>query len=866
MIPHLGKDFIARKGAKAQRPDKEANSLDTSPSVFGMTHKAMSFAISILVVLVCVALVGVGVLLPLPAWSTSVDIGAEGPFIIEGETANLYGVIGFHNVETEDSHTYRWTKQRATLTMPAALRMQPRLFTLVARGCCADTTVAPVDVVLNNRHVVTLQAAPQWRNYQILMPPDLSHPDYSVMVDLRSPTWTDASGRAIGVAVDRLDIRQMAPHPRGDGISALVVLAGVLFLTLRQRSCTCNQYPSTSDQEGHKLGDSTRDTTSVFICVHLWLRNVVQPVLLMLCWLTITMFYEPQLLPQQASAIILVIGLLLLWLTLPHDSLPPYQATFQTVLYAIIALWLIFSPQILGYWLIDDAFISFRYADNLVKGLGLVFNPGEYVEGYTNFLWTMIVAASLAVRSDPVVVTTGITLALAYGMAALTILLSRRFVPAPWVWVAPVLLVLSNPFLIYTTRGSGMETALFATLTLAALLALLRHRWAWAGMLTALTMLTRPDGVLLAGSGTLYALWVGWQQERDTSSPLVRLQPALLYGGIVAAIYGPYFLWRWTYYGYLLPNTFYVKMVGTGTRLQRGTAYLWAFIRDNLLLVVGGLGMIAGVRLWWSNHRQHLAALVLPAGFTLLTTTYVVLVGGDWMPGARFFVVVMPLLALFSTMLIVWVAGLLPRPSEYLNRKEGKERKDRTIEHVDRDDVVGIDGIPGQRVILRSILATSLVLFISTLLIVRLPEETTDHQSEVWIQYYVVRRYREVGRWLAEHTPPDTLLATGVAGALPYYAERPMIDILGLTDEHISHMPPTSLGHERPGHDKTDTSYVMQRQPDIVPYKGSSLLREHPDFDTTYSSKSFDGPEGYGVKYYFLHGKIPEPDTYVYDR
>ena len=38
----------------------------------------------------------------------------------------------------------------------------------------------------------------------------------------------------------------------------------------------------------------------------------------------------------------------------------------------------------------DDAYISYRYADNAVRGLGVVFNPGERVEGYTNFAWTAI--------------------------------------------------------------------------------------------------------------------------------------------------------------------------------------------------------------------------------------------------------------------------------------------------------------------------------------------------------------------------------------------------------------------------------------------------------------------------------------------
>ena len=44
----------------------------------------------------------------------------------------------------------------------------------------------------------------------------------------------------------------------------------------------------------------------------------------------------------------------------------------------------------------DDAFISFRYARNLATGHGLVWNPGERVEGYTNFLWTLLMAAPAA--------------------------------------------------------------------------------------------------------------------------------------------------------------------------------------------------------------------------------------------------------------------------------------------------------------------------------------------------------------------------------------------------------------------------------------------------------------------------------------
>ena len=65
-------------------------------------------------------------------------------------------------------------------------------------------------------------------------------------------------------------------------------------------------------------------------------------------------------------------------------------------LLAVAALlpWLLLAWLAEAAWfLTDDAFISFRYARNLLEGNGLVFNPGERVEGYSNFLWVLELAA-----------------------------------------------------------------------------------------------------------------------------------------------------------------------------------------------------------------------------------------------------------------------------------------------------------------------------------------------------------------------------------------------------------------------------------------------------------------------------------------
>jgi hypothetical protein len=52
-----------------------------------------------------------------------------------------------------------------------------------------------------------------------------------------------------------------------------------------------------------------------------------------------------------------------------------------------------FHARIYWAWTEDDAFITFRYARNLASGHGFVFNPGERVEGYSNFVWVLLMAA-----------------------------------------------------------------------------------------------------------------------------------------------------------------------------------------------------------------------------------------------------------------------------------------------------------------------------------------------------------------------------------------------------------------------------------------------------------------------------------------
>ena len=76
-------------------------------------------------------------------------------------------------------------------------------------------------------------------------------------------------------------------------------------------------------------------------------------------------------------------------------------------------------------WVCDDAFISFRYAAHLIAGQGLVFNPGEHVEGYTNFLWVLEVALLGWLGIGPEVASVGLSVLATIGTLCVTAELAK---------------------------------------------------------------------------------------------------------------------------------------------------------------------------------------------------------------------------------------------------------------------------------------------------------------------------------------------------------------------------------------------------------------------------------------------------------
>ncbi len=319
-------------------------------------------------------------------------------------------------------------------------------------------------------------------------------------------------------------------------------------------------------------------------------------------------------------------------------------------------------------WVCDDAFISFRYAWNLARGHGLVFNAGEYVEGFTNFLWTLALSPFFIVRPDVDIAVVAIALGIAcYGLLLVDYFRAGRrsfrqagdhpeTKPArrAWPWTLPALAAHHH---LHVFASSGLETALFVLLITAGVLRVRefladeRATTARGGfILLALACLTRPDGLLVYGIAGAFAAFASWQKIRIPGRAALesyesgkrpgthQVKPWLLsqlrLHAFFALSVGGSFLFRWFYYGELLPNTFYAKSAHD-PYFGQGLIYVGLYFAAYWICVPLFGFLIAGaIRL----PRE----LALIAAVCSAWLVYVGYVGGDFM-FARFLVPMTPL-------------------------------------------------------------------------------------------------------------------------------------------------------------------------------------------------------------------------------
>lgn len=315
-----------------------------------------------------------------------------------------------------------------------------------------------------------------------------------------------------------------------------------------------------------------------------------------------------------------------------------------------------------GYWIVDDAAITFAYARSVAEGLGSVLQPGALpVEGFSNPAWLLLLVVgrwlglfdhgSLFGFPDYALYPKGLALLCCAGILTACYLAARRVLRRPWLATLLVGLVLAAipSFVIWSF--SGLENSLYAFLavSLAVLIfrATLDERLLTAriailtGLLAAAAALTRPDGLIYIAAYPIVLL-IGLSRHTVASS--IRYAALSVVSFII--LFGSYVCWRYVTFGKLLPNTATAKSQGIpGLDNLTRVGELVTYIGTPLTLVATlVIGMAVTQRLWW--HRALLSLLV-PLGLALLAF---VILKPDWMPQYRFATPVWALGALVGTL------------------------------------------------------------------------------------------------------------------------------------------------------------------------------------------------------------------------
>lgn len=474
--------------------------------------------------------------------------------------------------------------------------------------------------------------------------------------------------------------------------------------------------------------------------------------------------------------------------------------------------------------LFDDAFISLRYASNFVRGHGLVWNLGERVEGYTNFLWTLLMALGLVASPFSPEHTVLLMCVASYLLAAgLVYALGRALSEQPWVPpIAAILYLLHGSAVEFAT--TGMETQFGVAILLLGLFCLVRGAegkdglWPLGGAVLIAATMTRPDYGLFWAAGGLVSVAYSWREGRRGLS-LLRLP--VLYGASFG-IYALYMGWKLSFYGAILPNTYWAKS-GDLTYYSQGLIYLQTFLLGSHAWIALGA---AGLGLWWATRSDCSASQAVFWTFSAIAVPlygfYVVRVGGDFMYG-RFFLPIVPLVLLASERAVARMAA-------------------------------------GPRPWVAGVLLFLLGLGWSPVRIIG-PDFNHWYVSNEWEVYQVEGVFPEVelehgnalaGKRFAQVFDGEVKprLATSGIGMIGYYSDLYVLDMRGLTEPTIARLPLEERA--MPGHEKWPTKeYLVSRDIDFVRWRSAHPKRWRRDTSLVLAKP-------YSPKYWYVLKYRPE--------
>ena len=400
---------------------------------------------------------------------------------------------------------------------------------------------------------------------------------------------------------------------------------------------------------------------------------------------------------------------------------------------------------------IDDAFITFRYARNLLAGSGFVFNVGQHVLGTTTPLYTLLLAGLAGVLrygNYPWLALLVNTLADA-GTCLLLIPFGTILTGQRRVGVAAALLWAIAPMSVTFAIG-GMETSVFILLLVVTGYLYLLGRTRLAALTSGLLLLARPDGALLVGPLAIDLLVQSWRARRFPAAEI----------GILLATLLPWIVFATLYFGSPIPHSIAAKSVAY--RLPPDAAlvrlvqqYGTPFFEQDLL-----------GRFW------PLAGFILYLTLTLLGSLRSVRANRRAWPIALFPWLYFVAYSVANPLIFRWYLAP-PLPFYILLILAGLDR-------LLSDLLAAIRGWRWNLPFSPLAIPVGAFVFLSLHAWTLHPDHGPTEPAPQMAFHQLELYYADIGRSLAPQVTPNTVLAAGDVGALGYYSNARIIDTVGI--------------------------------------------------------------------------------------
>ncbi len=406
------------------------------------------------------------------------------------------------------------------------------------------------------------------------------------------------------------------------------------------------------------------------------------------------------------------------------------------------------TPSALTDYPLDDTWIHLVYARNLAENGGMYYNDGEWEAGTTSPLWVLLIATFwkpfLLLKMEPIFIPKILSILFSFATVILTFLLLRKLTNSNVFSFIGGVLVAVDPQLTFS-KVSGMEIHLFISLMLLAIYLFLTQRSSWAGLSLGLALWARPEAYLIMFTFVVAIIINALRNDQSWKERLKEHRYFILNCLLFAVIYSSYFL---LVNEKILPNTFYAKSVPLSLSNVHNFVYLLkGFFLEQLPYFFTGIGfllLLYGVYALFQKKEFTLIPLILLCLTFGITLTTIAWKKAWFFYLSRYFHPLIPLLV------VVMIYGI------YLFYQALSPRR---------------------------VLAFSMAALFLASIFIFVPS-SFQQQSELysWNTFNIREMQVHLGEWVNENTKKNATIYVNDAGAIKYFGERYMVDVVGLNN------------------------------------------------------------------------------------